>query len=83
MGLAGLVAVVCNPVLPGNWICLKWRWFIMQSSRLAIMSRDAESPGPIPIRADRRGRVAARLWVTIASSFFHPRQAVLALVRRR
>jgi hypothetical protein len=39
------------------------------------MSRDAESPGPIPIRADRRGRALAG---DHSLQFLDTRQAVVS-----
>jgi hypothetical protein len=45
-------------VWSGNWICLKSRWFVTSSPRLAIMgNRDAGSSGSIPVRCDRHGRL--------------------------
>jgi hypothetical protein len=42
----------------GNWICLNSHGFFTARQVLAIMNqRDAEDPGSIPVRADRRRRV--------------------------
>jgi hypothetical protein len=46
-----------HPVVSGNWICMKPRWF-HHCSVLAIMGlEDPASTRPIPLSADRRFRV--------------------------
>ena len=64
--LVGVVLIVsglakkasAHPVWSGNWICWNLGGFVTDQVMLAIMGKqDAESPGSLPVRADRRRRL--------------------------